>query len=103
MSEHLHIHPSSQPILIADQMFELQPSCIVLEMANVRVIIHMKLDNDETDRVEIRDDDGEDSGGSTLSSDIKEDDLDNQQEVPHLVQARRDKIIRTTRESLPKK
>jgi len=37
-------------------MFELQPLCIVLEIANVRAIIHMKQDDDDTDREEISDD-----------------------------------------------
>jgi hypothetical protein len=38
-----------------------------------------------------------------LSSDIEEDDLDNQQEVLHLDQARRDKTIRSTKVPPPKK
>jgi len=38
-----------------------------------------------------------------VSSDIEEDDLDNQQEVLHPDQARRDKTIRTTRVPPPKK
>jgi hypothetical protein len=63
----------------------------------------MKQDDDDIDREEISDDDSEEAGESTLSSDIKEDDSDNQQEVLHLAQARRDKIIRTTRVPLPKK
>jgi hypothetical protein len=83
--------------------FELQPSCIVLEIANVRAIIHMKQDDDDTDREEISDDESEVLGESTLSSDIEEDDLDNQQEVLHLDQARREKIIRTTPVPQPKK
>ena len=74
-------------------MFELQPSCIVLEIANVRAIIHMKQDDDDTDREEISDDESEVLGESTLQSDIEEDVLDNQQEVLHRDQARRDKII----------
>jgi len=84
-------------------MFEIQPSCIVLEIANVRAIIHMKQDDDDTDREEISNYDNEDTGETTLSSDIKEDDLDNQQDVLHLDQARRDMMIRTTRVPLPKK
>jgi len=92
-----------QPLFLADQTFELQPSFIVLEIANVRTIIHMKQDDDDTDREEISDDDSDDAGESTLSSDIEEDDLDNQQEVLHLDQARRDRIIRTTRVPLRKK
>jgi hypothetical protein len=58
--------------------------------------------DDETDQ-EIGDDESEDTGESTLSSDIEEDDLDHQQEVLHLGQARRDKSLRTTRVPLPKK
>ena len=65
-------------------MFELQPSCIVLEIANAHAIIHMRQDDDDTDREEISDDDSEDARESTLSSDIEEDDLDNQQEVLHV-------------------
>jgi hypothetical protein len=83
-------------------MFELQPSCIVLEIANVRAIIHMKQD-DDTDQEEISYDESQVLGESTLSPDTEEDDLDNQQEVLHLDQARRDKIIRTTRVPQPKK
>jgi hypothetical protein len=84
-------------------MFELQPSCIVLEIANVRAILHMKQDADYTDGEEISDDDSEDAEKSTLSSDIEEDDLDNQQEVPHLDQTSHDKIIRTSRVPQSKK
>jgi len=84
-------------------MFELQPSCIVLEIANVRAIIQMNQDDDDGNREEISDDDSKDAGESTLSYDIKEDDLNTQQEVLHLDQARRDKIILTTRVPLPKK
>ena len=75
-------------------MFEhpTQPSSIVLEIANVRAIILMKQDDSVTDR-EISENKIEDLGESTLSSDIEEDDLDNQQEVLHPDQARRDKTI----------
>jgi hypothetical protein len=85
-------------------MFEhpTQPSSIVLEIANVRAIILMKQDDDDVDR-EISNDESEDLGESTLSSDIEEDDLDIRQEVLHLDQARRDKTIRTTRVPPPKK
>ena len=62
----------------------------------------MKQDDDDTDR-EISENECEDLGESTLSSDIEEDDLDKQQEVLHLDQARRDKTIRTTRVPPPKK
>jgi hypothetical protein len=85
-------------------MFELptQPSSIVLQIANVRAIILMKQDDDDTNR-EISENKSEDLGKSTLSSNIEEDDLDNQQEVLHPDQAHRDKTIRTTRVPPPKK
>ena len=85
-------------------MFELptQPSRIVLEIANVRTINLMKHDADDTER-EISENECEDLGESTLSSDIVEDNLDNQQQVLHLDQARRDKTIRTTSLPPPKK
>jgi len=102
LREHLHVHCRRQPIFIADQMFELltQPSSIVLEIANVCAIIYMKQDDDDTDWV-ISEKGSEDPAESTLSSDIEEDDLDNQQEVLHLDQAHRDETIRTTRVPLP--
>jgi len=85
-------------------MFELQTqsSSIVVEIANVFAIILMKQDDDDTDQA-ISENKSADPGESTLSSDLKEDDLDNQQKVLHLDQARRDKTIRTTRVPLPKK
>src|SRR5882757_10661186 len=85
-------------------MFEhpTQPSSIVLEIANIRAIILMKYDDDDVDRG-ISNDESEDLGESTLSSDIEEDDLDIRQEVLHLDQVRRDKTIRTTRVPPPKK
>jgi hypothetical protein len=85
-------------------MFEhpTQPLSIVLEIANVRAIILMKQDDNNTDP-EIIKNEREDLGESTLSSDIEEDDLDNQQEVPHRDQARHDKTIRTTLVPPPKK
>jgi len=58
--------------------------------------------DDKTDQ-EISDDDSEDTGESTLSSNIQEDDLDHQQEVLHLSQGRWDKSLHTTRVPLPKK
>jgi len=103
MSEHWHMHSSRQPLFIADQMLELQPSCIVLEITNFCTILHMKQDNDNTDREEISDDDSGDAGESTLSSNIEEDNLDNQHAVLHLDQARRDGILWTTRVPLPMK
>jgi len=97
------VHCRRQPIFIADRMFELltQPLSVVLEIANVRGIILMTQDDNDTDR-EISEKECEDLGESTLSSDINEDDLDSQQEVLHLDQARRDKTIRTTVISPPK-
>jgi hypothetical protein len=68
-------------------MFKLQLSCIVLEIADVRVIIHIKQDDDDNDQEEKSDDVSEHSGESTLSSDIEEDNLDTQQDVQHLDQA----------------
>jgi len=103
LSEHWHVHSRREALFIADDMFELQPSCIVWEIANVRAIIHIMQDDDDTDREEISDDDSEDAAESTMSSDIEEDNLDNQQEVLHLDQARRDELIQTTRVPLPKK
>ena len=50
---------------------------------------------------EIVDDDSEDTGDSTLSFDIEEDNMDHQLEVLHLDQARRDKSLSTTRVPLP--
>jgi len=78
-------------------MFELptQLLSIVLEIANVRAIIQMNQDDEDTDR-EISKDESEDAGESTLSSNIEEDDLDIWQEVRHLDHARRDKTIRPT-------
>jgi len=85
-------------------MFEVptQPSSIVLEIANVRGKILMKYNDDDTDQ-EISNDESEDPGECTLSSNIDEDHLDHQQVVLYLVQARRDKTIWTTRVPLPKK
>jgi hypothetical protein len=75
-------------------MFEhpTQPSSIVLEIANVRAIILMKQDDYDTNP-EISDNESEDPGQSTLSSNIEEDDLAIRQEVLQLDQPRRDKTI----------
>jgi len=56
-------------------MFELptQLSSIVLELADVRAIIQMNQDDEDTDR-EISNDNCEDAGESTMLSDIEEDD-----------------------------
>jgi hypothetical protein len=83
-------------------MFKLptQPSSIGLEIANFRGIIRKKQNDNNTDR-EISENESEDPGESTLSSDIEPDDLGNQKEVLHLDQARRDKTIQTTMVPLP--
>jgi len=78
LSEHLHTHSRRQPIFIADHMFELQSSCIVLEIDNVHAIPNMRQDDDDTDLQEICDDDCEDAWEFTLSCDIEEDYLENQ-------------------------
>jgi hypothetical protein len=66
-------------------MFELptQLLSIVWEIANVCTMIVMKQDDDNTNQ-EISNNEDEDPGESTLSSDIAEDNLDNWQEVLHL-------------------
>jgi len=97
------MHSWIQPFIIADQMFELPIllSSIVLEIANVRALILMKQDDDDTN-CEISNDKSEDPGESTLSCDIEEDDSDNRQDVRHLYQVHSEKIIRTTWVPLPK-
>jgi len=60
----------------------------------------MKQDDDDTGR-EIRDEDSEDPGEPNVSSDIREDNLDNQQWVLHLDQAGCAKALQTTRVPLP--
>jgi len=62
----------------------------------------MKQDDNDTDR-DISENESEDLGESPVSCDIEEDDLDDQQEVLHQDQARRDKTIRNTRVPPPKK
>jgi hypothetical protein len=103
LSEHLHMHFRRQPIVITDQIFELQHACIVLHIANIRVIIDQMQDDDNTDREELSDEDSDDAGDSIVSSDSDEDNLDNQQEVLHYDQARCDMVIQSTRLPLPKK
>jgi len=85
-------------------MFDLptQLSSIVLVIATVQAIILMKQDDHDTDQ-EISNDESEDLGESTLSSNIEEDDLDNWHEVLRLDRLRRNKTIRTTRVPLPTK
>jgi hypothetical protein len=77
-----------------------QLSSIVLEIALVHAIIRSKEDHDDTDW-EIIGDESEDPEESTSSSDIEEDDYDDQQEVRHLEQVRRNKTIPTSRVLLP--
>ena len=68
------MHCRRQPIFIANQMFELptQLWSIVLEIANVRAIILMKQDKDDTYQ-EISNDESMDPRDPTLSSEIEED------------------------------
>jgi len=63
--------------------------------------ISLMYQDDETDQA-IGNDDSEDTRESTLSSNIEEDNLDHQQEVLHLGEARQDKSLCTTRVPLPK-
>jgi hypothetical protein len=78
------------------------PSSMVLEIANDRTTILIQQEDDDTDQ-EITDNEREDTGESRLSSEIEDDDLNNQQEVLHLDQACCDKTIRTTMVPLRKK
>jgi len=104
MREHLHMLSRRQPIFIADRMFQVPTQLLskVLKIANIRAIILIKQDYHDTNQ-EISNDENEDRGESTSSSDIEEDDLDNQQKVLHEDQVRCDKTIRTTRVPLSKK
>jgi len=61
------------------------------------------MSHDDKTNQEIGADNSNDTGESTLSSDINEDNLDHQQEVLHLGQARQDKSLHTTMVPLPKK
>jgi len=60
------------------------------------------INQDDEPNQGIGDNDSEDTRESTLSSNIEEDDLDYHQQVLHLGQARRNKLLRTTRVPLPK-
>jgi len=66
-------------------MFELltQLLSIVLEIVNLRAIILIKQDDDDTDQ-EISNDKSDDPGVSTVSFYIEEDDMDIRQEVLHV-------------------
>jgi hypothetical protein len=72
-------------------MIELptQRSSTVLEIGNFWAIILVKQDDNDTDR-KISEFESQVLGESTLSSDIEEDDLNNQQEVLHLDQPHRE-------------
>jgi hypothetical protein len=85
-------------------MFALptEPSRIGLEIVNLRATSFLKQVDDDTDR-EISQHKSEDPAVSTLSSAIEEDDLDNQQEILHLDQARHYITIQTAMVPLPKK
>jgi hypothetical protein len=103
LREHLHGHYRRQPIFIAHEIFQLptQPSIIVFEIANVRAMILMKQDDNDTNW-EISKNESDDLGASTLSSDIEEDNLDIQQDVLQLDLGQRGQTIRTTKVSGPK-
>jgi len=77
-------------------------SCTVLEIANVRVIVLIMQDDDNTDR-EISNGDSKNPRVSTLSSNIEEDNFDIQHEVLHLDLAGGGKTLRTPRVPLPNK
>jgi hypothetical protein len=55
----------------------------VLKIANVRAIVFLKQDDDNTDQ-QISNDESEDPGESNIVSDIKEDDLDIRQDILHV-------------------
>lgn len=78
-----------------------QPSSTELEIADVCTIILINDDDDHADR-EISDVNFTDLGASSLSSDIKEDYLDTQQDILPLEQVCSDMTIYTTRVPLPK-
>jgi hypothetical protein len=85
-------------------MFELPITLLsmVLEFATAWTVLLMKKNDDDTDP-ELSHDTNDDLGSSALSCDIKENNVDNQQQVLHLDQACSDITIRTTRVPLPKK
>jgi len=60
------------------------------------------MNQDDKSYQEIGNDESENTGESTLSSDIEDDYLDHQQEVLHLGQTHRDMSLYTTRVPLPK-
>jgi hypothetical protein len=75
---------------------------IVLEVSNVRAMILIKPDNDDTIQ-EITNTESDDPSASSLISDIEEDALYNRQEVLQLDEARCDTTICSTRVPLPQK
>jgi len=74
----------------------------MLEIANIRAMMLMKQYDDDTDR-EVSDENSKDPGESTVSSDIGERDLYNQQNVLYLDQAGHDERLQTTNVPPPKK
>ena len=77
-----------------------QLPCIQLVIANVRGMIHMKNDDDDTDR-EIRDDASEDTRESTLWFNIVEDHFDSKQEFLPVDQVPSTQTVWTRRVPLP--
>jgi hypothetical protein len=67
---------------IADQLFELtiQPSSKMLEIANIRAMTRLEQDDFNSDQ-EVREHKSKDSEESTLSSNIEDGNLHNQQEI----------------------
>jgi len=83
-------------------MFAVQLSAFVHRIADDKYHpISSMYQGDMTDQ-EIGDGDSEDTGESTLSSHIEDDDLEHQQEVLHLGQEHWDKSLRTTKIPLPR-
>lgn len=80
----LLLHSWRQPILIAHQLFELQPFCTVLEIANLWAIIQMNEDDVNTTQEVISDGNSKGDWESTVSCHIEENNLDNQHEILHL-------------------
>jgi len=97
LKQDLGVHLRRQPIVIADEMFELrsQPAIRVLDIADVSTAILMNQDDDDTDR-DLGKNASEDPGELTVLSDIEEDDSDTQQEILHPDQVPHDKTIQTT-------
>jgi hypothetical protein len=58
-------------------MIQLQTSWMVLQIPNVRSVILITQDDGVTDQKEMSNNDSDDAGESTMSSDIEDNDLDN--------------------------